>query len=181
MARSKMTKCSMRPCKSSSAAKRVRPLASGNMQHSPGGICGSLPSTGRPWLGKRYRFLRRGDLQCTASPRTSPSPYSTPHPQTAYTPHPTPPPTPVRLKEGGATGRTERAAAAALPAHQLMHRAGLAVAQLAQALAPYARTVWLACGPGNNGGDGLEAAMHLQRNGRQAVVTWLGQPDKAPA
>ncbi|KAB7581620.1 bifunctional ADP-dependent NAD(P)H-hydrate dehydratase/NAD(P)H-hydrate epimerase, partial [Verminephrobacter sp. Larva24] len=88
---------------------------------------------------------------------------------------------PLPLFDSAATGRIERAAAAALPAHQLMQRAGLAVAQLAQALAPYARTVWLACGPGNNGGDGLEAAMHLQRNGRQAVVTWLGQPDKAPA
>ncbi|ABM57187.1 bifunctional ADP-dependent NAD(P)H-hydrate dehydratase/NAD(P)H-hydrate epimerase [Verminephrobacter eiseniae] len=95
------------------------------------------------------------------------------HRITPHQPHP--------LFDSAATGRIERAAAATLPAHQLMQRAGLAVAQLAQALAPYARTVWLACGPGNNGGDGLEAAMHLQRNGRQAVVTWLGQPDKAPA
>src|SRR6218665_2348396 len=88
---------------------------------------------------------------------------------------------PHTLSASAPTGGIERAAAAALPAHKLMQGAGLAVAQLAQALAPYARRVWLACGPGNNGGDGLEAAMHLQRNGRQAVVTWLGQPDKAPA
>jgi hydroxyethylthiazole kinase-like uncharacterized protein yjeF len=80
-----------------------------------------------------------------------------------------------------ATRRKEHAAAAALPAHTLMQRAGLAIAQLAQALAPHARTVWVACGPGNNGGDGLEAAMHLQRPGRQVVVTWLGDPDRAPA
>jgi NAD(P)H-hydrate repair Nnr-like enzyme with NAD(P)H-hydrate epimerase domain len=40
---------------------------------------------------------------------------------------------------------------------------------------------WLACGPGNNGGDGLEAAVHLQQWGRQPVVTWLGTPDGAPA
>src|SRR6218665_3684684 len=79
------------------------------------------------------------------------------HRITPHQPHP--------LFDSAATGRIERAAAAALPAHQLMQRAGLAVAQLAQALAPYARTVWLACGPRNNGGDGLEAAMHLQRKG----------------
>lgn len=95
------------------------------------------------------------------------------HRITPHQPHP--------LFHTAATRRIEQAAAATLPPHTLMQRAGLAVAQLAQALAPHARTVWIACGPGNNGGDGLEAAMHLQRSGRQVVVTWLGQPDKAPA
>ncbi len=95
------------------------------------------------------------------------------HRITPHQPHP--------LFHTAATRRIEQAAAAALPPHTLMQRAGLAVAQLAQALAPHARTVWIACGPGNNGGDGLEAAMHLQRSGRQVVVTWLGHPDKAPA
>ena len=94
------------------------------------------------------------------------------HRITPHQPHP--------LFNTAATRRLEKAAAAALPPHTLMQRAGLAVAQLAQALAPHARTVWIACGPGNNGGDGLEAAMHLQRSGRKVVVTWLGQPDKAP-
>ena len=47
-----------------------------------------------------------------------------------------------------------------------MQRAGLAVARLALAVAPHARTVWIACGPGNNGGDGFEAAVHLQRLGQ---------------
>ncbi|MBU0890763.1 MAG: NAD(P)H-hydrate dehydratase [Gammaproteobacteria bacterium] len=87
---------------------------------------------------------------------------------------------PHALYNTAATRRMERAAAAALPPHTLMQRAGLAVAQLAQALAPHARTVWIACGPGNNGGDGLEAALHLQRTGRQVVVTWLGHPDRTP-
>src|SRR6218665_2099299 len=87
---------------------------------------------------------------------------------------------PLPLFDSAATARIERAATAALPAHQLMQRAGLAVAQVAQALAPYARPVWLACGPGNNRGDGLEGTMHLQRNGRPAVVTRLGHPDKTP-
>ena len=88
---------------------------------------------------------------------------------------------PHPLYNTAATRRIEQAAAAALPPHTLMQRAGLAVARLAQALAPHARTVWIACGPGNNGGDGLEAALHLQRSGRQVVVTWLGDPDHAPA
>ena len=73
-----------------------------------------------------------------------------------------------------ASRRLEAAAAAALPPHTLMQRAGLAVARLALALAPHPRTVWIACGPGNNGGDGFEAAMHLKRWGTPPVVTWLG-------
>ena len=88
---------------------------------------------------------------------------------------------PRPLFNTAATRRIEHAAAATLPPHTLMQRAGLAVAQLAQALAPHARRVWIACGPGNNGGDGLEAAMHLQNSGRTVVVTWLGHPDTAPA
>ncbi len=75
----------------------------------------------------------------------------------------------------------EQTAAASLPAHTLMQRAGLAVARLALALAPHARTVWLACGPGNNGGDGLEAALHLARWGRNPVVSWLGSEATMPA
>lgn len=88
---------------------------------------------------------------------------------------------PHALFNTAATRHIEQMAAAALPPHTLMQRAGLAVARLAQALAPHARTVWIACGPGNNGGDGLEAATHLQRSGREVVVTWLGHPDRAPA
>ncbi|MDO8249023.1 MAG: NAD(P)H-hydrate dehydratase [Rhodoferax sp.] len=79
-----------------------------------------------------------------------------------------------------ATRRIEHAAQATLPPHTLMQRAGLAVAQLALAIAPHAQRIWIACGPGNNGGDGLEAAMHLQRWGKLPIVTWLGSPDNAP-
>ena len=57
-----------------------------------------------------------------------------------------------------------------------MQRAGLAVAQCVMAMAPHARTIWLPCGPGNNGGDGLEAAMHLRHWGKQPVVSLL-HPD----
>ncbi|MDO9200451.1 MAG: NAD(P)H-hydrate epimerase, partial [Hydrogenophaga sp.] len=74
-----------------------------------------------------------------------------------------------------ATRRLEQQAAAALPPHTLMQRAGLAAARLALALAPHAQQIWIACGPGNNGGDGLEAAMHLHQWGKTVTVTWLGE------
>lgn len=67
-----------------------------------------------------------------------------------------------------ATREIEQQAAAALPHHTLMARAGLAVARLAQALQPHAGCIWVACGPGNNGGDGLVAATHLHRWAQQA-------------
>lgn len=85
------------------------------------------------------------------------------------------------LHDVAAIRRLEQRAAAALPPHTLMQRAGLAVARLALALAPHARTTWVACGPGNNGGDGFEAAMHLKRWGHDPVVTWLGDEQRAPA
>ncbi len=80
-----------------------------------------------------------------------------------------------------ATRRIEQSAKASLPAHALMQRAGLATARLAMALAPHAQTIWLACGPGNNGGDGLEAALHLKQWGKTPVVTWLGDTASVPA
>mgnify|MGYP000249283619 CR=1 FL=1 len=79
------------------------------------------------------------------------------------------------------TRSIEAQAQAALPAYTLMQRAGLATAQLALAIAPHAQKIWLACGPGNNGGDGLEAAVHLQAWGKQPIVTWLGQDGNGPA
>ncbi|MGM9426537.1 NAD(P)H-hydrate dehydratase [Hydrogenophaga sp. MI9] len=63
-----------------------------------------------------------------------------------------------------ATRAIEQALASALPPFALMSRAGTAVAQLARALAPHARRIWIACGPGNNGGDGLVAARHLHES-----------------
>ncbi|AGU50051.1 putative carbohydrate kinase [Variovorax paradoxus B4] len=79
-----------------------------------------------------------------------------------------------------ATRRIEQAAAAALPHHTLMQRAGLAVARLAMAVAPHARTIWIACGPGNNGGDGFEAAAQLQHRGFLPIVTFAGDEDRLP-
>ncbi|AMO21672.1 bifunctional ADP-dependent NAD(P)H-hydrate dehydratase/NAD(P)H-hydrate epimerase [Ramlibacter solisilvae] len=85
------------------------------------------------------------------------------------------------LHDAASSRAVEAAAAAGLPPHTLMQRAGLAVARLALAIAPHARDVWIACGPGNNGGDGFEAAMHLQRWGKRATVTWAGDEAKTPA
>lgn len=76
--------------------------------------------------------------------------------------------------------RIESAAAAVLPPHALMQRAGLAVARLALALSPHDPRFWIACGPGNNGGDGFEAAMHLKAWGCEPLVTCLGQEDRLP-
>ena len=88
---------------------------------------------------------------------------------------------PWPLLDVAATRAIEQSAAANLPPHALMERAGLAVARLALALAPHAKTVWLACGPGNNGGDGFEAAVHLREWGKDVTVTWLGEEARAPA
>lgn len=63
----------------------------------------------------------------------------------------------------------------------LMQSAGLALAQLALARVPHAKVIWIACGPGNNGGDGMEAAMHLKRWGKQPIVTLVHDPLKGPA
>jgi len=85
------------------------------------------------------------------------------------------------LFDVAATRAIEQAAARSLAPHTLMQRAGLSVARLALAMAPHAKTLWIACGPGNNGGDGFEAAMHLRQWGKHAVVTWSGDEASAPS
>lgn len=65
-------------------------------------------------------------------------------------------------------------------AQPLMDLAGLATAQLALAIAPHARQIWILAGPGNNGGDGLEAAMHLHQQGMPVHVSLLGVPERLP-
>jgi hydroxyethylthiazole kinase-like uncharacterized protein yjeF len=74
----------------------------------------------------------------------------------------------------------EQRAAAGLPAGALMRRAAHGVARLARALAPEARRIWVAAGPGGNGGDGLHAAAELQQAGVQVVASLLAPPDRLP-
>jgi hydroxyethylthiazole kinase-like uncharacterized protein yjeF len=62
-----------------------------------------------------------------------------------------------------------------------MQSAGLACARLALAVAPHARRVWVAAGPGNNGGDGLEAALHLHQWGKEVVVSLIASQGPGPA
>ena len=85
------------------------------------------------------------------------------------------------LHDSPASRRIEQQALAGAAPHALMARAGLAVARLALAVAPGARQVWIACGPGNNGGDGLIAALHLKAAGWRVVVSLLGEGDRRPA
>lgn len=80
------------------------------------------------------------------------------------------------LYDVASTRLIEQQMADQLAPHTLMQRAGLSVARLALALAPHARCIWIACGPGNNGGDGFEAALHLHQWGKNVVVTWTGLP-----
>ena len=77
------------------------------------------------------------------------------------------------LHDTASTRLAEHTLARHLPPHALMRRAGQAIGQLAMALAPHARKIWIACGPGNNGGDGLEAALFLKSAGMQVVVTCI--------
>jgi ADP-dependent NAD(P)H-hydrate dehydratase / NAD(P)H-hydrate epimerase len=87
---------------------------------------------------------------------------------------------PWPLHDAAQSRRIESAASAALPPHTLMQRAGLAVARLALAVAPHAEHIWIAAGPGNNGGDGLEAALHLHRAGKSVQVSLAGEASALP-
>lgn len=69
----------------------------------------------------------------------------------------------------------------ALSPMPLMQQAGLACAKLALAVAPHARRIWVTAGPGNNGGDGLEAARHLHQWGKEVVVSLVAAPGLGPA
>jgi hydroxyethylthiazole kinase-like uncharacterized protein yjeF len=84
------------------------------------------------------------------------------------------------LFDDATTRQIERRATAAAGDHVLMARAGRALARLARALAPHARTAWIAAGPGNNGGDGLVLATWLHRSGVAVSVTLVGHAADKP-
>ncbi|HDR9488065.1 TPA: NAD(P)H-hydrate dehydratase [Burkholderia aenigmatica] len=85
---------------------------------------------------------------------------------------------PVALLRVADLRTAEARAAAALPPHTLMARAGAAAARwLSERAAGNDRPVWFAVGPGNNGGDALVAAAHLQQLG-VATQAWMPVPVK---
>ncbi len=71
--------------------------------------------------------------------------------------------------------RIETAAQAALPAGELMLRAGTAAAKLIHARRSDAE-VLIVCGPGNNGGDGYVCAAELAALGDRVTVVALAAP-----
>lgn len=95
-------------------------------------------------------------------------------------------PLPLPLHGVQRSRQLEQAAAHGLPPQALMARAASAVLRLGRAWQPHARQVWIACGPGNNGGDGAWAAALWQRHlqatgGGQVWVTRVGDPAQCPA
>ena len=78
------------------------------------------------------------------------------------------------LFDTAASRQIEHAALAASAPRSLMALAGLAVARLALAIAPTARQVWVAAGPGNNGGDGLVAGRLLHQLGWSVRISLVG-------
>jgi ADP-dependent NAD(P)H-hydrate dehydratase / NAD(P)H-hydrate epimerase len=104
-------------------------------------------------------------------------------------PQPAPPAWPQRapaargawpLHDTHGSRAVEARAQSHLPPHTLMARAGWALARLALAVAPHARRIAVLAGPGNNGGDGLLAALHLHRLGLQVHVVHLADAGRLP-
>jgi hydroxyethylthiazole kinase-like uncharacterized protein yjeF len=87
----------------------------------------------------------------------------------------------VALLGAAATRRREAVALAAVAPFTLMARAGDAIARLALAVAPHAQRVVVFAGPGNNGGDGIEAATRLCAIGKRASVLRVGAKASLPA
>ena len=86
---------------------------------------------------------------------------------------------PSALYDNAALRRIEAQAADALgDGYALMQRAGLAAWRCVLARWPQAQRIAVACGPGNNGGDGYVLARHAREGGRDVRVLRL--PAHAP-
>src|SRR5579871_130544 len=80
-----------------------------------------------------------------------------------------------------AVRKLEAAAQASDPDVSLMERAGAAAARAAvDMLADSGRRVTVLAGPGNNGGDAIEVAVHLRRQFYDVAVAFLGDPQRLP-
>lgn len=77
-----------------------------------------------------------------------------------------------------ASRRIEAEALAAHTPGSLMRRAAWGLMRLALARWPHAGRVWIAAGPGGNGGDGLHAAAELALAGRQVCVTLIADASR---
>jgi len=65
-----------------------------------------------------------------------------------------------------------------LPTLVLMENAGRGAADWLRELASEGERVFVACGTGNNGGDGGVVARHLDLRGFPVRVAWFGAPDR---
>ncbi|MCV2349062.1 NAD(P)H-hydrate dehydratase [Paucibacter sp. Y2R2-4] len=84
------------------------------------------------------------------------------------------------LHSAASSRAIEREALATLPPHTLMERAGLSAARLCLALSSSRLSIWLLCGPGNNGGDGLVTARLLHSHGMDVSVSLIGHESGRP-
>ena len=91
-------------------------------------------------------------------------------------------PSPLALYDVAALRAIEARATAALgDEFVLMQRAGAAAWRELLAHWPQARRITVACGPGNNGGDGFVLARHALESGREVRVLQLQAPRTSPA
>ena len=65
-----------------------------------------------------------------------------------------------------------------VPSLVLMERAALSVAISIMSSYPHADRIYIICGPGNNGGDGVAIARLLKLKGKTVACTVLGDSDK---